>query len=196
MTSFLDPLRERCEARHIPLISQETQTFLEQLLAVKQPKYVLEIGAAVGYSSIVIAKALQTRGGKIASFEISYPAYLEALKNIKEANITNVLLYPFDINTIHPEKFFAEKFDFVFIDAQKSQYGDYMQKIQPYLCPKTTLLLDDVIKYQNKLTSLYSFLKKNQINYEIFPTEPGDGVMLITSPVPDYTYLATDANKS
>jgi predicted O-methyltransferase YrrM len=52
---------------------------------------------------------------------------------------------------LHLEKFFAQKFDFVFIDARKSQYGDYIQKIQPYLCPETALLLDDVIKYQNKL---------------------------------------------
>jgi predicted O-methyltransferase YrrM len=152
MSSFLDQLRALCESRHIPLISQETQTFLEQLLAAKQPKNILEIGTAVGYSSIVIAETLQTRGGKITSFEIGYFAYLEALKNTKEARVKNIILYPFDINAIHPEKFFTEKFDFVFIDAQKSQYGDYMQKIQPYLCPETTLLLDDVIKYQNKLT--------------------------------------------
>jgi predicted O-methyltransferase YrrM len=151
MLSFLEHLRTTCEARHIPLISQETQAFLEQLLAIKQPKNVLEIGAAVGYSSIVIAETLQFWRGKIVSFEIGYPAYLEAQKNIKEAKVKNILLYPFDINAIHLEKFFAEKFDFVFIDAQKNQYGDYMQKIQPYLCPETTLLLDDVIKYQNKL---------------------------------------------
>ncbi|MDR2190434.1 MAG: class I SAM-dependent methyltransferase [Candidatus Peribacteria bacterium] len=151
MSSFLERLRRSCEARHIPLISEETQLFLQQLLVVKQPKEVLEIGTAVGYSSIVIANTLEAWGGKIVSFEIGYPAYLEALKNIKEAKVRNILLYPFDITALYLEKFFAEKFDFVFIDAQKSQYGDYMQKIQPYLCPETTILLDDVIKYQNKL---------------------------------------------
>lgn len=54
-----------------------------------------------------------------------------------------------------------------------------MQKIQVCLCPESTLILDDVIKYQNKLSSLYSFLQKNQVKYEIFETEPGDGVMVI-----------------
>jgi len=76
---------------------------------------------------------------------------LEAVKNTKQARVRNSTLYPFDINEIHLEKFFSQKFDFVFIDAQKSQYGDYMQKIQMHLCPENTILLDDVIKYQNKL---------------------------------------------
>ena len=87
----------------------------------------------------------------MSSFEISYPAYLEALKNIENANCNNVVLYPFDINEIVLEKFFSQKFDAAFIDAQKSQYGDYLQKIRSHLAPENTLLLDDVIKYQNKL---------------------------------------------
>ena len=94
------------------------------------------------------------------------------MKNLADTHLSNLTIYPFDINEIQLEKFFSQKFDFVFIDAQKSQYGDYMQKIQTHLCKKNTILLDDVIKYQNKLTSLYSFISKNQLNYQIFDTEP------------------------
>ena len=179
MISFLEQLRASCEARNIPLISPETQTFLVDLLHKKQPKNVLEIWSAVGYSSIVISQTLQSQQGHVSSFEISYSAYLEAMKNIKTAKAKNITLYPFDINEIKLEQFFSQKFDFVFIDAQKSQYGEYLQKIQPYLCTENTLILDDIIKYQNKLTSLYTFLTENQINYQIFPTEPGDGIMII-----------------
>ena len=179
MNSFLSELRASCETRRIPLISRETQSFLEALLDAKQPQFVLEIWSAVGYSSICIAQKIIHWWGVISSFEIGYGAYLEALKNIKQANMRNATLYPFDISEIVLETVFSQKFDFVFIDAQKSQYGDYMEKIQRYLCPENTLLLDDVIKYQNKLTWLYSFLEKNQVKYEIFDTEPWDGVMLI-----------------
>ena len=179
MPSFLEQLRASCQARRIPLISRETQLFLEQILVIQQPKNVLEIWSAVGYSSIFIAEKIATWGGRLTSFEIAYPAYLEALKNSKARWLGNITFYPFDINEISLEKFFPQKFDLVFIDAQKSQYGDYMQKIQVCLCPENTLILDDIIKYQNKLSWLYSFLEKNQVKYQIFETEPGDGVMVI-----------------
>ena len=175
----LSDLRKSCEDRHIPLISVQTQDFIINWLERNQPKRVLEIWAAVWYSSIVISQTISKRWGTLTSFEISYPAYLEALKNIEKAEINNAVLYPFDINEISLEKFFSQKFDAAFIDAQKSQYWDYLQKIRSHLAPENTLLLDDVIKYQNKLTWLYQFLEKMQINYEIFDTEPGDGVMLI-----------------
>ena len=175
----LSDLRKSCEDRHIPLISVQTQDFLISWLERHQPKRVLEIWSAVWYSSIVISQTISKRWGTLTSFEISYPAYLEALKNIEKAEINNVVLYPFDINEISLEKFFSQKFDAAFIDAQKSQYWDYLQKIRSHLAPENTLLLDDVIKYQNKLIQLYQFLEKMQINYEIFDTEPWDGVMLI-----------------
>ena len=175
----LSDLRKSCEDRHIPLISVQTQDFLINRLERNQPKRVLEIWSAVWYSSIVISQTISKWWGTLASFEISYPAYLEALKNIEKAELNNVVLYPFDINEISLEKFFSQKFDAAFIDAQKSQYGDYLQKIRSHLEPENTLLLDDVIKYQNKLIWLYQFIEKMQINYEIFDTEPGDGVMMI-----------------
>ena len=179
LEEYLVNLRKSCEERHIPLISKETQSFLISWLNRHQPKRVLEIWSAVWYSSIVISQTISKWWGTLTSFEISYPAYLEALKNIEKAEVNNVVLYPFDINEISLEKFFSQKFDAAFIDAQKSQYWDYLQKIRSHLAPENTLLLDDVIKYQNKLTQLYQFLEKMQINYEIFDTEPGDGVMLI-----------------
>ena len=179
LEQYLADLRQSCESRRIPLISKETQTFIISWLNRHQPKRVLEIWSAVWYSSIVISQTISKWWGTLTSFEISYPAYLEALKNIEKANCNNVVLYPFDINEISLEKFFSQKFDAAFIDAQKSQYWDYLQKIRSHLAPENTLLLDDVIKYQNKLTWLYKFIEKMQINYEIFDTEPGDGVMLI-----------------
>ena len=170
LEQYLADLRQSCESRRIPLISKETQTFIISWLNRHQPKRVLEIWSAVWYSSIVISQTISKWWGTLTSFEISYPAYLEALKNIEKAEINNVVLYPFDINEISLEKFFSQKFDAAFIDAQKSR---------SHLAPENTLLLDDVIKYQNKLTWLYQFLEKMQINYKIFDTEPWDGVMLI-----------------
>ncbi len=149
---YLDQLRFSCQQRKIPLISRETEEFLRTKLLEKKPHNVLEIGSAVGYSTIWIAQLLAERGGRISSFEISYPAYLEALKNLQKYQIRNAVIYPFDFKEISLENFFSENFDFVFIDAQKSEYGHYMEKIQGVLNTENTIILDDIIKYQNKLS--------------------------------------------
>ena len=154
--NFLEQLRASCEQRKIPLISRETQAILADILKKHQPKTCLE------------------------SFEVAYPSYLEAQYNIHQTKLTNITLYPFDITKLQSSRAILPKqSDFVFIDAQKSQYGSYLEKIQEKLSSENTILLDDILKYQTKLDWLYKFLKENQINYEIFESEPGDGVMLI-----------------
>ncbi|MEI6774295.1 MAG: hypothetical protein WCL18_05945 [bacterium] len=40
---------------------------------------------------------INTWGGKIISFEVSYPAYQEGLQNIKQAHCHNIISYPYDV---------------------------------------------------------------------------------------------------
>ena len=159
--NFLEQLRASCEQRKIPLISRETQAILADTLKKHQPKTCLEIGSAVGYSSIFIANIIQEWWGQLTSFEVAYPSYLEAQYNIHQTKLTNITLYPFDITKLQSSRAILPK------------------QIQEKLSSENTILLDDILKYQTKLDWLYKFLKENQINYEIFESEPGDGVMLI-----------------
>jgi len=54
------------------------------------------------------------------------------------------------------EKFLPQNpVDFVFVDAQKSEYGAYLAKIENIIDKKTVIIIDDVIKYHHKLSSLY-----------------------------------------
>ena len=118
-------------------------------------------------------------GGKLTSFEISYPAYQEGLQNNKEARCYNTISYPHNILHAPIKKLVPKPVDFVFIDGQKSQYGEYLEIIEKISSPNTLIIIDDVIKYHNKLSSLYRYLQKKQINYQILQLEPDDGVMII-----------------
>jgi len=102
-----------------------------------------------------MGEILNTWGGKITSFEISYPAYQEGLQNSKEAHCYNITLYPYDVRYAPIKKLMPDTVDFVFIDGQKSQYGEYMEIIEKISSPHTVIVIDDVIKYHNKLSSLY-----------------------------------------
>lgn len=187
---ILKTLRKTCEERKIPIISLATEKFLWKLLRKYKPKICLEIWGAVGYSSMYIGGIIDTWGGKITSFEVSYPAYQEGLQNIKQIHCYNIITYPYDIRHAPIKKLMQtwpktskyerrSSMDFIFIDGQKSQYGEYMEIIEKISSPHTVIVIDDVIKYHNKLTSLYEYLQKKQMNYKILKLEPDDGVMII-----------------
>lgn len=159
----LKELRKECKSRKIPIISPATEVFLRKVLKKKKPKICLEVWGAVGYSSIVMWEVIKDRWGKLISFEISYPAYQEGLQNTKKMNCYNTTTYPFDIIRVPIKKLMPEKVDFIFIDGQKSQYGEYMEIAEKILSPDTLIIIDDVIKYHNKLSSLYGYLQKKQI---------------------------------
>ncbi len=184
----LKDLRKSCKERNIPIISTPTERFLHKLLLAYKPDVVLELWWAVGYSGISMAKKLQRRWGTIYSFEISYPAYRESLQHANTDQIFNLISYPYNCLHVALEKLLPKKkVDFVFIDAQKAQYGAYLAKIENIIHDKTVIIIDDVIKYHHKLTSLYRYLSKKQIKcngkngrtYTILPLDSDDGIMII-----------------
>ncbi|MCF7835126.1 class I SAM-dependent methyltransferase [Candidatus Gracilibacteria bacterium] len=177
--SLLKNLRISCRQRNIPIISQETQEVLSNLLYKNKPKVCLEIGSAVGYSTIFIANILKQWDGIIYSMEISYLSYTEGLKNIKQSGLNNIVLYPFDVNKVDIQKLVNKDIEFAFIDGQKDQYANYLMKVWNMVSRDGIIVLDDVIKYRNKLLSLYRYLEKNQIYYKLIKTEPGDGIIVI-----------------
>lgn len=175
----LPELRISCEQRNIPLISQATENFLWEMFQKYKPKLCLEIGGAVGYSSIFTAQKIAPYGGQVISFEVGYPAYLEWLTHIRESWLRNITSYHLDIRGVSLKKLLPKKPDFIFIDGQKNQYADYMEIIETLVSDTTLIVLDDVIKYHNKLDTLYRFLEKKQIKYQLHQLEADDGVMVI-----------------
>ena len=176
-------LRKSCIDRDIPIISQETERFLWDLLEQYKPKVGLEIGSAVWYSSIFIANTIKKWWWFLYSFEISYAAYLEGIQNIWMLcdwyDAKNLIVYPFNFMKVDVKKFIPNTVDFVFIDWQKSQYVNYLISVGDLLSDQNFLILDDVIKFKSKMSSLYEYLQKKQIIYKSVDMERNDGVILI-----------------
>lgn len=63
--------------------------------------------------------------------------------------------YPYNAFSAPIKKLMETPVDFIFIDGQKSQYGEYMEIVEKISSPHTVIVIDDVIKYHNKLISLY-----------------------------------------
>jgi len=90
----------------------------------------LEIGTSTGHSAIWIAWALSKTGGKLITIEINEGRYREALKNFKEAGLSEYVDARLaDAHELVPE--LEGPFDFVFCDADKSWYTNYFKAVAP-----------------------------------------------------------------
>jgi predicted O-methyltransferase YrrM len=165
--------------RNTPVISSQTETFLRNHLLEHKPKKCIEIGSADWYSSIVIAQTIAQRDGHLTTFEIAFPAYKNTLYAINITNTTNIKAYHGNFLLLPHGMMIPKEIDRLFVDAQKSNYGEYIYIMQHFLTDNAYIILDDVIRFHNKLWSLYTFLEKNQIKNTIIETEPWDWIMII-----------------
>jgi len=92
----------------------------------------LEIGTSTGHSAIWIAWALSKTGGKLITVEIDEGRYREALANFEEAGLSDFIDARLaDAHELVPE--LEGPFDFVFIDADKDWYANYLRAVLPKL---------------------------------------------------------------
>lgn len=177
---MFEKLQQKSIKSLVPIIKPQTEKIIVQELNKFKPQNVVEIGSAVWYSSLVIANQVKQRNWVLTSFEISYAAYMEALENFSIYKQYNINLYNLDPLQVNLQKIFVQwKIDFLFIDATMRLYLDFFLKFQDLLENNCVILLDNVIKFKSKTLSLYEFLEKKQINYEIFETSIDDGIMKI-----------------
>ena len=151
-------------ANNVPSITIENAKFIHFLLRLKKAKNVLEIGTCQGYSGIWISQAIREFNGKLVTYEISTPSIVKAHKNFKKAEVEKYI----DFRTVNflecpPDK--TEKFDVIFIDAQKNLYHKFWQQIQQNLKNDSLIIVDDVLKFRKKTDKFHKLITNNQ-NFE------------------------------
>ena len=126
-SNFLEELREKALEDKVPIIKRETESLLKTLLLLKKPKKILEVGTAVAYSSLVMAEVLEGKT-KISTIENYEKRVLEAKKNIADSNYSNTIhLIEEDASKVLKELVEKkEKYDFIFMDAAKGQYINWL----------------------------------------------------------------------
>jgi caffeoyl-CoA O-methyltransferase len=108
------------EEHNVPILSRDSAEFLEQLIFLVNPKRVLELGTAIAYSSIRIARNLSKKAS-VYTIEKSTDNIVIAKENIAKSGMEG------KINLIEGNAFdelprFDKKFDFIFLDADKIDY--------------------------------------------------------------------------
>ena len=142
--TLLSELASKARKERVPVIREETASFLISLVEAKRPAAILEVGTAVGYSTLLMAGAMpeNCRITTIEKYEKRIP---EALENFERAGESErITLLPGDAGEIL--KKLTGPYDFIFMDAAKGQYLVWLPEIMRLMVPGSMLVSDHVLQ--------------------------------------------------
>jgi len=137
----LHDLELYAKENYVPIVMKDAARFLGFMIATQNPTRILELGTAIGYSALVMA---MHGDGQIVSVEREDAMRTLALKNIKEKGFHNRIRVVLD-ECIHFLSTNEETFDFIFMDAGKSHYREYLDLSLPRLSEGGVILCDNVL---------------------------------------------------
>lgn len=140
---ILKELEEYAAAHEVPIIQPETAQFLTVIGNIIRPHDILEVGSAIGYSSILMADTLAD-GGKIVTMECDSGMARIARENIKRAGLYDTItLAEGDAKELMPN--IGGKYDIIFLDGPKAHYIYMLNDCMRLLRTGGVLIADNVL---------------------------------------------------
>lgn len=144
----------------VPIIRKEMGNLLKVLLLLKWPQKILEVGTAVGYSSILMSENMpeNCRITTIENYEKRIPV---AKNNFKRAGKEEVItLLEGDAMDILKE--LDGTYDFIFMDAAKGQYINFLPELLRLMPAGGLLISDNVLQEGDIVESRYGVTRRNR----------------------------------
>ncbi|WP_421616816.1 O-methyltransferase [Brevibacillus sp. TJ4] len=141
-SALLQRLEQEAEEEGIPIVQLASAQVIRTLLMLHRPTSILEIGTAIGYSTIWMAEAAPQ--ARIVTMDIDEQRLARARENLREAGCADrvdVLLR--DATTGLPDE--QGQFDCLFIDAAKGQYRTFLDLYLPLVRPGGLVISDNVL---------------------------------------------------
>lgn len=186
----LKKIKQKALDEHIPIIMDDTLEVIEKYLTKLQPKRILEIGTAVGYSAMCFSTFL-AENGVIDTIERDEERVKEAKNNIKKVGVENKInIFEGDAVEILPT--LKDKYDVIFIDAAKGKYPFFLKESLRLLQTKGIIFADNILykgyvmsdynkhKQRTAVTNLRKYIKEisENPNLETEILEVGDGLAI------------------
>ena len=154
-----DIQREAIET-YVPIIRPETINLLQLLIKMNQPKNILEVGAAVGFSANLMAEAAGDEV-KITTIENYEPRIPIANANFKRTGRDKqITLLEGDAQDILPT--LEGPFDFIFMDAAKGQYINFWPEVKRLIADGGVIVTDNVLQDGDIIESRYAITRRNR----------------------------------
>ena len=186
----LEQIKQKAINEHIPIIMDDTLEVVAKILTNMQPKRILEIGTAVGYSAMCFSAYLE-KDGVIDTIERDEIRVKEAKENIKKVGVEEKInIYIGDAVEILPT--LNNKYDVIFIDAAKGKYPFFLEQAIRLINQNGVILADNILykgyvmsdynkhKQRTAVRNLREYIQEatNNPNLETEILEVGDGLAI------------------
>lgn len=161
---FLENLERSAKERGIPVIRRETQSFLKTIITALGPGRILEVGCAVGFSTILMAE-MAPAGAGIITIESDPARAREAKENFRKSGFgRNIVISEGDAADIL--KTLSDPFDFIFMDAAKGQYVNFLPDVKRLMHSGSVLVSDNIFQEGDIIESHYIVERRNRTIYK------------------------------
>jgi len=188
----IQEIKKEAKFNKVPIIFDDTASFLSDLVRGKKPKRILEIGTAVGYSAFVMLSAYEK--SRLITIEIDKDRIKQAKENLKNFK-SRVKIINGDAGEVI--KKLRGKFDLIFLDGPKGKYGDYFDYLIPLLAPSGCLVADNIYFHgvaigkkpctrgmRAMIKGLHEFVVWSKISkYKVEEFPQGDGILVLTKEI-------------
>lgn len=153
-------MREQYEEAY-PIIPLETARFLSTMLTIKKPKKILEVGACIGFSSILMALKTDAHITTIDRYEVMIK---QAKANFKKYGLEERITL-LEGSALEIMQDLEEEFDFIFIDASKGQYIHFLPEALRLLGQDGIIISDNILQHGDIAKSFEEIEKRQRTIY-------------------------------
>ncbi|MCI5996557.1 MAG: O-methyltransferase [Blautia sp.] len=163
-TPILNKIEQEALDTYVPIVRREMQSFLKVLLAMKRPVRILEVGTAVGFSTLLFCE-YAPEGAHITTIEKYEKRIPVARENFRRAGREDqITLLEGDAAKILSG--LTETYDFIFMDAAKGQYIHFLPDVMRILEIGGVLVSDNVLQDGDIIESHYAVERRNRTIYK------------------------------
>ena len=159
-SAVIEAIEQEALRDRVPIIRKEMQSFLKVLLMIKRPMRILEVGAAVGFSSILMSEYMP-EGGHITTIENYDKRIPIARANFKRTGKEEQidLIEGDALEVMHG---LEGPYDLIFVDAAKGQYIHYLPEVMRLLGTDGVLVSDNVLQEGDIIESRFAVERRNR----------------------------------
>ena len=165
-------------------VEPDTAQVLSVLVQATRARRLLELGTSNGYSTLWLADAVRSVGGRLVSVDVDAARSAQAALNLDRAGLRELVELRVEDAAVTLRESPDGGWDLIFLDAERPAYAGYWPDLVRVLRPSGLLAVDNVLSHADQVAALRSLVRSDaRVSEALVPT--GAGLLLVVrAPAP------------